>query len=117
MASKRRNLLRAIWVALLLSTVIGSLLPGTSLPMELLDRFELSDKLVHFVAYACLALLPALHERRATTGALVILILMLGVLLEFAQSYSDDRFFEMRDMAANWCGALCGVLLGIPFRA
>jgi VanZ family protein len=116
MPRRQRTLLRVLWLLLLLFIVTGSLLPGDSLPLKLLGEFEVSDKLLHFVAYACLALLPAIHETRSTTATLLLFILVLGVLLEFGQSYVGDRLFEIRDMAANWCGAICGALLGIPFR-
>ena len=117
MAPRRRTVLRVLWLLLLVFVVIGSLLPGDSAPLLLLGKFQLNDKVLHFLAYACLALLPAIHENRTTMLTLLAMILILGVLLEFGQTYVSERFFELADMAANWCGALCGLLAGIPFRA
>jgi|RhiMethySRZTD1v2_1073278.scaffolds.fasta_scaffold740368_2 VanZ family protein len=116
MAPRRRTVLRVLWLLLLVFVVIGSLLPGDSAPLLLLGKFQLNDKVLHFLAYAGLTLLPATHENRATLLTLLGLVLVLGVLLEFGQYYVSERFFEIPDMAANWCGAICGILTGIPFR-
>jgi VanZ family protein len=84
--------------------------------MRTLGRLGIGDKLLHGTAYAILGFLPSLHERRPTLAATLLGAILLGVLLEFAQRLSPGRTFEIADMAANTCGALCGMLLALPFR-
>ena len=111
-----RRWLRFLWLAALLTVMVGSLLPASSLPMRALAHFGISDKLLHFGAYAVLAFLPALHERRLELVAAILAVIAMGALLEFAQLYSPGRSFEIADMVANAAGALCGLVLGLPLR-
>lgn len=76
----------------------------------------MSDKLLHFSAYAVLAFLPVLYERMRTALAVAACLAVVGVLLEFGQSYTTSRFFEVRDLAANGGGVLFGFLVGLPRR-
>ena len=109
--------LRVLWVIALLFVIAGSLLPGGSLPIRELHRFHVNDKAVHFGAYAVLAFLPALHERRPVLASLVVLVILIGVLLEYGQRLLPGRTFEVADMLADFCGALCGLILGLPVRS
>jgi VanZ family protein len=112
-----RRWLRLLWLVAVAAVIVGSLLPGSSLPMRALGELHVSDKLLHFAAYAVLAFLPALHERWSIlTGALVASI-GLGVLLEFAQRLSPGRNFEINDMVADTGGVLFGLLFALPWRS
>ena len=82
--------------------------------MQALGELHVSDKILHFVAYAVLAFLPSLHERRSALGAALLGAVTLGVLLEFAQRLSPGRNFELADMVADACGVLCGLILALP---
>ena len=85
--------------------------------MRTLSRLGIGDKLLHATAYAVLGFLPALHERRPALSAALIGVILLGVVLEFAQRLAPGRTFEVADMAANACGAFCGLLLALPLRS
>ncbi|MFN7998174.1 MAG: VanZ family protein [Bryobacteraceae bacterium] len=111
-----RQFVRAIWFLCILIVIVGSLLPGSSLPMQLLGRLELSDKFEHFAAYAVLAFLPALHERRRLVLAAAVGALLLGVGLEYAQRYSGWRDFEVGDMVADAAGVGFGAAVGLLLR-
>jgi VanZ family protein len=113
---KRRKPLRVIWVAVILAVIVGSLLPGNSLPLRVLQDFNIRDKILHFMAYATLSLLPALHERLETVIVASLGAVALGILLEFGQLYSIDRSFEIADMVANALGVCSGFALGLGLR-
>ena len=85
-----------------------SLIPRIQIPYE----FSGADKLGHFLAYLWLGILPFFGFARlqvAFTGAL--LMILLGVGLEFAQSYVPGRSFSVADMAADCAGVILGVFL------
>ncbi len=114
---RQRRWLRILWLAAVAAVIIGSLLPGSSLPLRTLGELHVSDKILHFAAYAVLAFLPALHERWPVLAATLAAAIALGVLLEFAQRLSPGRNFEVADMVADACGVLGGLLLALPWRA
>jgi VanZ family protein len=95
---------------------MGSLLSSDSVPIRLLERLHISDKLEHALAYVVLAFLPAIHERRnlligAAAGAVV-----LGVLLEYGQAFAG-RDFEIGDMVADAAGVALGLVCALPLRS
>ena len=85
--------------------------------MRALDRLHVSDKIEHLAAYAVLALLPALHERRGFIVAAAIGAIALGIGLEYGQLYSGWRNFEVGDMVADAAGVAFGLAVGIPMRS
>jgi hypothetical protein len=88
--TRRKRAARGTWLVAILVVVVGSLLPAASLPMRMLDRLQVSDKIQHFGAYAVLAFLPAVHERW--------------------------KFILVADFAADAVGVCGGVILAIPLR-
>ena len=112
-----KRILRVIWFIAIVAVIIGSLLPGNSGPMRLIDRLHIPDKVEHFLAYAVLTFLPTIHERRGFIIAAAIGAVALGVGLEFAQLYSGWRDFEVGDMVADTAGVLAGAAGGIPMRS
>src|SRR5689334_8886991 len=116
-AAQTKRLLRTLWILSALSVVIGSLLPGDSLPIKALERLAISDKIEHFGAYAALAFLPAIHERRRIVMAAALGAVAMGIGLEFGQLYSNARSFELADMIADALGVCFGLGIGIPARS
>jgi VanZ family protein len=114
--AKVKRVLRGLWLLAILVVVAGSLLPSDSEPIKALDYLPFSDKADHFVAYAALAFLPAIHEKRRFFIAAAIGAVALGVALEYAQLYSGWRDFEVADMVADAIGAGFGLLVGVPLR-
>jgi hypothetical protein len=112
-----KTTLRVIWCAAIMVVIIGCLLPGNSAPMKILDRLHIPDKVEHFLAYAVLAFLPTIHERRTFIVGAIVGAVALGVGLEYAQLYTGWRDFEVKDMIADAAGVLAGAALGIPMRA
>jgi VanZ family protein len=85
--------------------------------MKALDVLGISDKLEHFLAYAFLAFLPAVHERRNFVVAAALGAIALGVGLEYGQLYSPGRSFEIADMVADAIGVCGGLIVGVPLRS
>lgn len=112
-----KRLIRIVWFIAILVVVVGSLLPGDSTAMRLLDRLHISDKIEHCLAYAVLTFLPTIHERRRVVVGAALGALALGVGLEYAQLYSGWRDFEFRDMLADAVGVIIGASAGIPMRS
>ncbi len=116
MNSRIRTVLRVGWILAIVVVIFGSLLPGDSLPIRELALLHISDKIEHFAAYAVLAFLPAIHERRKAVIAVGLAVIALGVLLEFVQ-IPVGRDFEIGDMVADAAGVGVGLALGWMLRA
>ncbi len=113
---KTTLILRIVWGLWAIAVIVGSLLPGSSEPMRLLDSLQISDKLEHFGAYAVLVFLPAIHERMWVVAIVAAGALLLGVGLEFGQLHVPLRTFDIADMVADACGVSMGLTIGIPMR-
>jgi hypothetical protein len=97
-----------------MAVVAGSLLPDSSVPMRILSRLHISDKILHFSGYTLLAMLPAIHERLRAIAWASFGLIALGIFIELAQFASGwGRMFEFRDVAANTLGIGVGVVSGL----
>lgn len=97
--------LGVLWIAIV---IILSLMPNPPDPLS----FEQSDKLSHFLAYGWLMLwFCQLYSGAARRWGWALAFVTLGVGLEFLQSLTPDRTYEVLDMAANSGGVLLGWLL------
>lgn len=74
-----------------------------------LFAFHYADKLEHTLAYACLMgwFGNIYHQLGARLGHAVLLVLM-GIAIEFIQGLGAYRQFEIADMLANTCGVTAG---------
>ena len=117
MQKKRwQPLLRACWGIACVVVIIGSLLPADSTPIHLLSILDINDKVEHFCAYTVLGLLPTVHEKWRRLWLLLVLMVALGIALEYGQLYSPGRAFEIADMVADASGVLVGFLIGLLLR-
>jgi VanZ family protein len=84
-----------------------SLMPSPPEPI----RFTFSDKLEHAAGFAWLALwfmqIVVVSRRFAVAAAL----LLLGVAIEIAQSFTATRMFEAADIVADGAGIVVGAWL------
>ncbi len=96
-----------LWTFSVILVVFLSLSPKIEVPLD----FRESDKIAHFIAYLWLAVLPfmAFSHPAAWRGAL--LMVPLGIVLEFAQMVVPGRFFSFGDMLANALGIVAGIWL------
>lgn len=111
-----KQFFRLLWILAILAVVVGSVLPSYSGPIRMLDRLPLSDKTEHFLGYAALAFLPALHERTRFIIAAGLGAILLGILLEFVQRYTGWRDYEVADMVADALGVVAGLAIGLAAR-
>ena len=80
--------------------------------------FSRADVVYHFCAYLWLSFLPFISFRsiqRVWISAL--LMIPLGIGLEFGQHFVPVRVFSITDMAANSCGVLAGIVCGVYLRS
>lgn len=112
--SAARARLRRIWI------IIGWIGVGVVVYFSLMPRppeldVVQGDKIQHLLAYTSLMLwfaqVMTTPPSRRLTG---VLLVILGVGLEFAQSLTGYRFYSYGDMAANAAGVLLGWALSPP---
>ena len=72
------------------------------------SAMQLNDKLIHFSAYAILTYITLIASRKTKIFILLMIILSLGISLEFIQSVSGLRNFEYMDIIANSIGVFGG---------
>jgi len=114
---KRRTIL-ILWAVAVALVVIGSLLPGPALTRIRFNAVAPNDKLVHFMGYTVLALLPVAFLELVGTGlTLAVSMIPMGVLLEFLQKLVPGRSFEVGDMVANSLGVATGIMVALWLRA
>jgi len=105
-----------IWGAAIAVVITGELLPGNSPVLAWAASLRLSDKEMHFAAYLLLATIPALGFEFRKGIPSVLSMILLGVVLEFAQRLIPGRNFEIADMVANTLGVLAGLALALTIR-
>jgi len=108
-----RTLARICFAAGIIIVVVGSLNPQhTSMPLQV------SDKLVHILAYAMLGVAGAVgYPQRSMTVILIGGLTLLGGAIEIAQIYVPGRDGTLLDVAANAVGSALGVAAGRRFRS
>jgi VanZ family protein len=98
-----------VWTISICTVCYFSLLPELELPID----FWNADKVYHMIAYAWLALLPMLRFRTRWGAVLAACsMVILGIILEIAQTHIPGRTFSFLDMTANGLGVLAGVVFG-----
>jgi VanZ family protein len=101
------------WFFSILIVIYLSLIPKVETPID----FKYSDKVWHVFAYLWLSFLPYVgfeNKRRALLGSL--LMIALGLSLEFGQSFIPGRQASISDTIANNIGVIIGILFGSKFR-
>ncbi len=100
-------LLPGVWAAVILVFSLTPALPGSDL---------IPDKVVHFAAYAVLALLLRRALRASAVGApavaAVLAAVAYGALIEAIQSLLPWRRAEWWDLGADALGAVLAVIAG-----
>ena len=101
------------WFVLVLVVIFLSLLPQDRIFVET----PFSDKADHFIAYFGLifvALLSSAHKR--PIWMILLGHIILGIGIEYVQSFVPGRYPEFLDVIANSLGVLGGALVYFLFR-
>jgi ABC-type Fe3+ transport system permease subunit len=103
-----------LWMVSIAMICYLSLVPRVKFPIS----FRWADVVYHFCAYLWLSFLPFI-SMRSVQGAWISALLMipLGIGLEFGQHFVPTRVFSIIDMAANLCGALGGIVCGLSIKS
>ena len=107
--------LRILWLiigCLLVALVV--FLSLSSSPVDTGLSFPYEDKLYHALAYCTLMLWFAqIYHDRFKRSLIAVLFIMLGVALEYLQSFDPNRYSEFGDIVANSAGVLLGLLIAM----
>ena len=103
---KRPSLWAGVWVLAIAAVVTGSLLRTSELP-----SVKVNDKVEHFVAYALLSAgAVQLYARRLSWGFVCVLLVLMGIGLEYLQARMGlGRMLDRNDALANTIGVLIGL--------
>jgi VanZ family protein len=103
-----------LWLAmgwLLVATVIYLSLTPTPPDIDLPQ----GDKLGHVAAYATLMFwFMQMYERRRSRVLFALGFVLLGIALEFLQTLTETRQFEIADMLADTAGVALGWIVAPP---
>jgi VanZ family protein len=79
----------------------------TSTPLDLNLGFANQDKLYHALAYFTLMFwFTQIYHKKSQRGLLIVIFVLLGLLMEYLQSFSAYRTADIFDMLANSTGVL-----------
>lgn len=91
-----------------------SLTPEVEFPLD----FTWADGVYHSLAYLWLSSLPFIGFRSVQSACIsALLMIPLGIGLEFCQNLVPGRFFSIPDMIANSFGVLVGIVCGLYLRS
>ncbi|MFC1535016.1 VanZ family protein [Thermodesulfobacteriota bacterium] len=102
-----------LWFFSILIVFYLSLIPQVETPID----FKYSDKVWHVLTYLWLSFLPYVgfeYRKKALLGSLLMIVL--GVGLEFGQSFIPEREATISDLIANNIGVVTGILFGSTLR-
>lgn len=101
----------AVGYALVVLVIVLSLV---SAPDNLELSFPYEDKVFHAFAYFTLMTwFSQIYHDRYRRNLAAIMFILLGVILEFLQSFEPSRTAEFADMVANTTGVVLGYLLAL----
>jgi VanZ family protein len=111
---RRPWLWSGLWMLAVAVVVVASLVPSHELP-----DLKVSDKLEHFIAYAVLSAgAVQLYVRRLSWGFVCVLLVLMGIGLEYLQAQMGlGRLLDRNDALANMIGVLIGLATAFtPWR-
>lgn len=104
-----RQLWLAIGYAMVLVVIYLSL---TSEPVMMTGLFAFEDKFYHALAYfGLMAWFGQIYHQRRLRTIIALLFMLLGLSMEYLQSFNPERYAEFDDMVANVAGVALGLLL------
>ena len=108
---KLRFLWLAIGYALILLVVYLSL---SSAPVDLELDFPYQDKVFHALAYFALMFwFSQIYHDKFQRNMIALVLIFMGVMLEYLQSFDSNRVAEFADLIANVTGVALGFYLAL----
>jgi|SRR5271165_2464558 len=104
--------LQLLWVLLVGTIVLASLLPYLGIHANFFDAY-FNGHWVHFLAYVAASFLPMLAWRRNTGLALSMGMVVLGTGLEIVRAIVEVRSPDIQYIVINVLGIAAGILLGL----
>ena len=101
---KLTKILTWLW---LFTILYLSLKPQVEMPIS----FEYMDKLLHLGSYSFAMILITLAYPQINRYRSVALLFTYSLLIEIAQLFAVNRYFEVADLAANLIGILLAIYL------
>jgi len=102
-----------LWLSL--GCVMVALIVYLSLASNPVDTglsFPYQDKVFHAFAYFVLMTWFAqIYHGRFQRNLIAVMLVIMGVMLEYLQSFDPNRFYEYADMFANSTGVVLGLLV------
>ena len=107
--------LRSFWLAIAYGLVILVIyLSLTGDPVKTGVSFLYQDKFFHALAYFVLmSWFAQIYHANVRRNLIAIILIAVGVSLEFLQSFSPVRHYEIADMFANSTGVVLGYFLAL----
>ena len=88
----------------------------TSSPVDTGLSFPYQDKVFHAFAYFVLMTWFAqIYHGRFQRNLIAVMLVIMGVMLEYLQSFDPNRFYEYADMFANSTGVVLGLLVTLTW--
>lgn len=107
--------LRYLWIVtgyMLVALVL--FLSLTSNPIDTGMSFPYQDKLYHAFAYFTLMFwFSQIYHDSFQRKMIAVIFILMGIMLEYLQSFDPQRFAEFGDMVANTSGVVLGFLLAL----
>jgi hypothetical protein len=104
-----KRLISVLWIISIMVVCYLSLKPRIEFPID----FKGADLAYHALAYLWLACLPFFIFQGGRRSLLCALLMIpLGIALEFGQTFVPGRNFSIFDIMANSFGAILGVMGG-----
>ena len=104
---------KLVWGLMVIAVVVSSLLPQHQIPIEI----PFTDKVAHFITYMFLTFIALISSTQKHSVLMILALqILIGVFVEFAQSFTPDRTPELLDVLANSLGVLVGALVYFLFR-
>ena len=107
--------LRSLWLAIGYALVILVLfLSLTSNPVDTGLDLPYIDKLYHALAYFTLMFwFSQIYHNRLQQIMVAVVFILMGLSLEYMQSFDPERFAEFGDMVANTTGVALGFIMSL----
>ena len=102
----KENILKITSIAMAISIFLASI---SNISSE--NIISLNDKLIHFIVYFVLAVTTFYASKNTNQIILILIIISIGIVTEFAQYITGLRNFEYMDIIANSFGVLGGYII------